>query len=99
VIPALGRSAQSAVDSTRQNGFDDVGGLDGSRATRWTYGRSISIDEISELVAKITQFQHSVGVVDGYVYVQSCWKPTEPPADVLRRRERAEGSPVDGLRP
>jgi len=38
-------------------------------------------------------------VIDGYVYVQSRWKPTEPPSGVLTRRQPMEGRHLDGLRP
>jgi hypothetical protein len=98
-IPTLGRSAQLAVDTTREYGVDDLGTLDASRATRWAYGRSLSLDQLAELAATIVRHQHSVGVVDGYVYVQSRWKPTEPPAEVLTRRQPMEGRHLDGLRP
>jgi hypothetical protein len=100
VIPALGRSSQIAVDPTREYGVDDLGGtLDASHATRWAYGRSLSLDQLAELAATILRHQHSVGVIDGYVYVQSRWKPTEPPSGVLTRRQPMEGRHLDGLRP
>lgn len=86
LVPALGRAAQQAADPHREFGLEGIGSLDGSTATRWTRGRSLSIDAISDLAAELATHQHSVGIVDGYVYVQSRWKPTEQPKDLWATR-------------
>jgi hypothetical protein len=99
VVPALGRAAQIVVDPVREYGIDDLATLDESRATRWADGRALSLEQIDDLAERIVRHHHSVGVVDGYIYVQSRWKPTEPPTDVLTRRVQMEGRPDDGLRP
>jgi hypothetical protein len=91
LIPALGRTAQRLVDPARVFGLDGLAELDASRITRWAYGRSLSIDQIGDLATDVVKHGHSVGVVDGYVYVQSPWKPIESPADLLSRRTNDEG--------
>ena len=77
--PGPGSQRPAAADPAREFGLDGIGNLDGSTATRWAYGRSLSIDQIADLAATSPTHGHSVGVVDGYVYVQSRWKPTEQP--------------------
>ena len=98
LIPALGRDAQMAVDPQREYGVDDLGMLAESRSTRWANGRSLSIDQISELAGTVVRDHHSFGVVDGYVYVQSRWKPTEPPTSTLSRSPMSEGKPDVAIR-
>ena len=99
VIPALGRTAQRFADPAREFGLEGLAELDSSRTTRWAYGRKLSIDQIGDLVADVVKHGHSVGVVDGYIYVQSPWKPIEALADLLSRRTADEGGPAVGIRP
>jgi hypothetical protein len=87
VVPALGRTAHGAPDPHREFGVEAIGNLDGSAATRWARGRSLSIDAISDLAAELAEHRHSVAVVDGYVYVQSRWKPTEQPKELWATRQ------------
>jgi 6-hydroxymethylpterin diphosphokinase MptE-like protein len=83
MIPTLGRRAQLAVDPRRHYGIDDLDKLGESRETRWTNGLALTIDQVSALANDIAHHHHSFGVVDGYIYVQSRWKPTELPTNVL----------------
>lgn len=90
VIPALGRAAQRTTDPHRGFGVAGIGNLDGSASTRWARGGSLSIDAISELARELARHRHSVGVVDGYVYVQSRWSPSEQPNELwAARRDRS----------
>jgi hypothetical protein len=86
LVPALGRAAQRSADPPREFGIEAIGNLDGSAPTRWARGRSLSIDAISDLARELAVHRHSVAVVDGYVYVQSRWKPTEQPKDLWSTR-------------
>ncbi len=88
VIPALGRIAQRRVDDLREFGVDDIGSLEDARVTRWVHGRSLSIERLETLATDIMRNDISVAVVDGYIYVQSRWKASEHPAEVLSTRHR-----------
>ncbi len=97
LVPALGRAAQLGSDPHRALGVQGVGSLEDSRQTRWILGRGLSIDQILDLVREILAFDLSFGVIDGYVYVQSRWKPSEQPAELLSLRldrNTREGSAV-----
>lgn len=99
LVPALGRRAHLGVDRRQELDADGLDDLDESRPTRWTDGRALSIDQLCALAAEIHRDDHSVGIVDGYAYVQSRWNATESPAELLARRGLTYRKEVlDGLR-
>jgi hypothetical protein len=97
IVPSLGRQAQRSADPHREFGLDDLGTLADTRSTRWAYGRALSIDQVETLAREVAQHHHSLGTVDGYVYVQSRWKATEHPKDLLTGRSVPEQRRLIGL--
>ena len=101
LIPALGRDAQLAVDPRREFGLDGLGTSTRSRDDPLGE-RPIAVDrpDLRSCRRASSDDHHSVGVVDGYVYVQSRWKPTEPPATASTRRvaHDVKGDPHVGIR-
>jgi hypothetical protein len=98
LIPALGRGSQRLVDR-REFGVDGLGSLGESRVTRWVDGGSLTLAQLANLADEIAQHQPSFAVVDGYIYVQSRWKPTEQPKDLLANRDELNRRrPVVGFR-
>jgi hypothetical protein len=83
LVPTLGLAALRDVDPDRVMGIDDLGGLDNSRETRWVNGRLLSIGQIAELADNILKHDLSFSVIDDYVYLQSPWRATESPQEVL----------------
>jgi hypothetical protein len=87
VIPMLGRSAQQGVGPYREFGIDQIGTLEDSRVTRWVNGRALSLDRLVALAGEVIGHDLSIGVIDGYIYVQSRWKATEHPKELLSTRQ------------
>lgn len=83
LVPSLGLSAQRAVDPQRDIGIDGIGNVDDSRATYWASGLSLSVEKIAEFASEVLRHDLSLGVINGYVYVQSRWKATEQPKELL----------------